>query len=88
MKVIINQCYGGFGINETIAKKYGVGAYDDDARYNKDIINLIESGIDCNGFGAKLKVVEIPENATDYEIDDYDGFESIIYVVDGKIHHM
>lgn len=88
MKVILNKCFGGFNINETIAKKYGVDAYDESARYNKNIINLIESGTDCSGLFAQLEVVELPENTTDYEINDYDGFESIIYVVDGKIHHM
>lgn len=88
MKVIVNKCFGGFNINETIANKYGVDAYGEDARHNENIINLIESGIDCSGLFAQLEVVEIPENATDWEINDYDGFESIIYVVDGKIHHM
>ena len=88
MKVILNKCFGGFNINETIAKKYGVDAYDESARYNENIINLIESGTDCSGLFAQLEVVELPENTTDCEINDYDGFESIIYVVDGKIHHM
>ena len=88
MKVILNKCYGGFNINEAIAKKYGVDAYGEDARYNENIINLIESGIDCSGLYAQLEVIKLPENITDYEIDDHDGFEDITYVVDGKIHHM
>lgn len=33
-----------------------------------------------------LIVVEIPDESTDYYIEDYDGVESVIYVVDGKIH--
>ena len=41
-----------------------------------------------NGICAKLKVVEIPEEATDWEINEYDGLESITYVVDGKLHHI
>jgi hypothetical protein len=41
-----------------------------------------------NGACAKLKVVEIPEEATDWELNEYDGLESITYVVDGKLHHI
>ena len=29
----------------------------------------------------------IPDNATDWDIEDYDGNETLIYVVDGKIHY-
>ena len=35
---------------------------------------------------AKLKVVEVPESATDFTLDEYDGWERIIYVVDGKLN--
>ena len=52
------------------------------------LIKLIESGVDCDGDFAKLEVVEIPDNTTDYEFDEEDGYESIIYVVDGKIHYL
>ena len=41
-----------------------------------------------SGLCARLKVVEIPDEATDWEIDEYDGSESIICVVDGKIRHI
>lgn len=42
----------------------------------------------ASGRCAVLMVVEIPDNATDWELDEYDGLESIIYVADGKIHHI
>ena len=48
---------------------------------------MIEAGEDISGDYAKLKVVEIPDNFTDYEINDYDGVETLIYVIDGKIYH-
>jgi len=87
MKFVINNCYGGFSIKESIAKKYGLDRYGE-ARDNPVLIKLIESGVNCDGDCAELKVVEIPNNATDYEFDEYDGWEDIIYVVDGKIHHL
>ena len=85
MKLVINDCFGGFGINYEIATKYGFYKLDD-IRTNEKLIELIESGIDCNDDVSKLSVVEIPDEATDYYINNYDGAESVIYVVDGKIH--
>lgn len=87
MKLVINNCYGGFGIKKAIAKKYGFDRYAEE-RDNPKLIDLIESGVDCSDDCAELVVVNIPDNATDYELDEYDGCESIIYVVDGKIHHI
>ena len=85
MKIVINVCFGGFSIKEEIANQYGFNNYSE-SRTNKKLIELIESGVDCNGYCAKLAVVDIPDQATDYFIDDYDGCERIVYVVDGKIH--
>ncbi len=87
MKLVINTDFGGFGIKYEIATKYGF--YEcDDIRTNKKLIELIESGIDCNDDCSELSVVEIPDEATDYCIEEYDGAEYILYVLDGKIHHL
>jgi hypothetical protein len=32
-----------------------------------------------------LVVVEIPDNATDWNIEEYDGLETVIYVLNGRI---
>lgn len=88
MKVVINDCFGGFSINSEIAKKYFDGERYGIKRTDPTLISLIESGIDCNGSCAELKVVEIPENATDWRMFEYDGAESIIYIVNGKIHNL
>lgn len=87
MKYVINACFGGFGIKKDIAEKYGLDRYAED-RDNPKLIELIESGVNCNDDCAELKVVDIPDDATDYEFDDYDGYESIIYVLNGKICHI
>ena len=34
-----------------------------------------------------LKVYVIPDDATDWEINEYDGMESLILVINGKIVH-
>ena len=89
MKVIINVCYGNFGVSEEWARRLGTIAYNTkELRYNTELIEAIENGEDVNASYSRLKVVEIPANCTDYEIEEYDGCESIAYVVDGKIHHI
>lgn len=84
--MVINDCFGGFSINYEIARQYFDGKCYGIERTDPTLINLIESGIDCNGSSAKLRVVEIPENATDWRMIRYDGAEYIIYVVNGKMH--
>lgn len=86
MKVVINDCFGGFSINREIAKQHFNDKWYTIERTNPTLIDLIESGINCSGLYSELKVVEIPETATDWRIFDYDGLEYIIYVVDGKIY--
>lgn len=87
MKLVINDDYGGFGLSEYAANKLGVDRYDV-KRYDADLIKLIEEeGADIVGDRtATLKVVEIPDTTTDYYINEYDGLETIIYVVDGKLN--
>lgn len=89
MKVIINACFGGFGVSDEWAERLGDVADDiDELRYNAELIEAIENGEDVDGHCSNLKVFEIPADCTDYEINEYDGLESIICVIDGKIHHI
>lgn len=80
MKVVINKCYGVFGLSEKAYKYlgiewdgYGYGFSDD--RTNPELIECIESiGEEANGRYADLKVVEIPDDV-EWEIEEYDGIE-------------
>ena len=86
MKIVVNKCYGGFGISDEYEEKLGVDSWDI-LRTDKRLVNAVEK--DPEGVSdtyATLRVVEIPDEATDYYIDEYDGMESVIYVVDGKLH--
>ena len=85
MKMVVNNGFGEFSINHKIADKYGLAEYDE-KRTNRKLIELIESGVDCNGEDSKLVVVDIPDNATDCYIHCRNGLETVIYVVDGTIH--
>lgn len=87
MKFVINKCFGGFDLSEEAQEILGQADYEI-KRDDPDLLALIEEkGIQfVQGKYAKLKVVEIPESATDFILDDYDGCEHIIYVVDGKLN--
>lgn len=97
MKVVINRTYGGFGLSKEFIeaypqfKEYDYSIYDDtDQRSDKDFISALESfGLEkAKGRYAILKIVEMPNDVTDWEIAEYDGSESITCVVDGKIKHL
>ena len=131
MKVVVNRCYGGFGLSHAAIMRYaelsGIklfpftearkedgrtdfrkfvpytgqketflihystqpltsdGKYQDntywsypsDERSDTTLIQVIEEmGESANGTCAKLEILEIPDDVQ-YEIDDYDGMESI-----------
>lgn len=90
MKVVINDCFGGFSISESARQFLRLkSAYSEVERTDPLLIGLVEADAKrASGAWADLKVVEIPDTATDWEITEYDGLESVIYVVDGKIHHL
>jgi len=91
MKLLVNKCYGDYSINEDLAEELGYESeYDERSRYDETLIHMVEEGREeeVNGSCAELEVVEIPDGATDWEMDEYDGMEAIIYVLDGKIHHL
>lgn len=91
MKIVINSCYGGFGLSdealECLECKYSF-EYDN-RRTDPALISVVENlGELASGFCSSLQVVEIPDEATDWELNNYDGVESITYVIDGKLRHM
>ena len=93
MKIVINDCCGGFSLSTRAVKMLNELGKTDCLgidRTDTDLIVLVEKkGTEfASGRYAKLKVVEIPDEATDWEIDEHDnGYEEIIAVVNGKIKH-
>ena len=76
MKVVINRCYGGFGLSEKAMKFLGVGSeWPDIARNDPKLVECVEKlGEEANGAYAELKVVGIPDDVN-WEIGEYDGLE-------------
>ncbi len=91
MTFILNKCYGGWSISKEVKEMLNLDTVYPtmSKKLETDLTALINKygSKFCSGKHAKLKVVEIPDNCTDYEINDYDGIETITYVVDGKIYH-
>ncbi len=90
MKIVINDCFGGFSLSESARQFLRLkSVYSEIERTDPLLIGLVEADARrASGLCARLRVVEIPDTITDWEITEYDGLESIIYVVDGKIHHI
>ena len=81
MKIVINTCYGGFGLSKEALALYNERAgtaikYEDDIKRNDLIlIEIVEQlGEAANGGFAKLKVVKIPDDVQ-WQIEEYDGVE-------------
>lgn len=80
MKIVINTAFGATS-QDTINK-----------RQNPELIAAVESGrfvghVDERfGFAEVLRVVNIPDDATDYQILNYDGSEIIVYVRNNKLY--
>ena len=87
MKIAINNGYGGWELSENFFEKYPQFEEEGIVRDDIEFIKCLEE------FGTKeasseyshIEIVEIPDETTDYIINEYDGYESIIYVVNGKI---
>ena len=82
MKVVINKCFGGFGLSKEAYKflnipwdGYGFEFIED--RSNHTLVKCVEAlGDEASGSFAKLKVVEIPDGV-EWEIDEHDGMERV-----------
>ena len=85
MKVVINKCYGGFGLSKEAYKYLGLdwdgyGFKYGDNRTDPKLVECVETlGDIASGSFAELKVVKIPDDV-EWEIEDYDGIEWIAEV--------
>lgn len=88
MIMVLNKTWGGFALPREFCEEYGFDRYDDIERDDLRLVEFIQvHGGEYKGDGVRLRLVEIPDTMTDWETNDYDGIETITYVVDGKIYH-
>ncbi len=75
IKVVINSCYGGFGLSTLAIKE--LGGRDDfyENRSDPDLVKVVEELKNkANRSYSKLESVEIPDDV-EWAIEDYDGIE-------------
>ena len=97
MKIAINTVYGGYELPEEFFEthpdkdRFEYNCYDETGttRIDPDVISFIElygpNGYE--GTWSHIEIVDIPDDASDWELEEYDGLERIVYVQDGKLHH-
>ena len=85
MKMVINQCYGGFNVSQKVfeyldkvrAPKHIDELYLDDNRSDPYLVEAVETlGEEANGRNSKLAIVEWPDNIP-YKVTEYDGWEEV-----------
>ena len=83
MKVVINGCYGGFGLSDAALEEYKIRKditdpnfyYYDIPRDCPVLVEMVERG-DVDSVYSDLRVVEIPDDVNWY-IEEYDGLEHV-----------
>lgn len=83
-KIVINRCFGGFGLSKEAYRFLGLEWDGYGFKYSSDIERVDPKLVECveilgplaNGRCSELKVVEIPDDVI-WEISDYDGLETV-----------
>lgn len=83
-KIVINTVYGGFGLSHKALNRYnklsgqGIKHDRDISRDDPYLIQVVEEfDMEADGFCAKLKIIEIPDDI-EWEIEEYDGKEHVV----------
>lgn len=88
MKVLFNNCYGGFKFSKAFMKAHPEIKDREYVRTDPEFIKMVEDfGLEqaSDNFSA-MAIAFVPDEATDWWVDEYDGYESVYYVLDGKRH--
>ena len=82
-KIVINTCWGGFGVSDIGEAEYNrrtgvyLGSDWDISRTDPTLVAMVEEDSKLySGRSADLRVVEVPADV-DWEIKDYDGQEHV-----------
>lgn len=86
IEVVINACYGGFGLSEKALNEFrqrknnpNLSQYRRDfPRHDPILVDIVKNDPEASGKCSKLEIVEIDSDFIDiYAIDEYDGYEGI-----------
>lgn len=84
MKVVLNGCYGGFGLSKEAVALLTSRGYDakhkdsDVLRVSPEVISVVEELRErASASGSSLYVVKVPLPQDQWHVDDYDGCERV-----------
>jgi hypothetical protein len=84
-KIVINTCFGGFGLSEESLEDYRKRKNITDENFYHwdiprdcpDLVAMVEEGgTDVDGIYSELKVVDVPDDVN-WFIHEYDGMEHV-----------
>ena len=81
-KIVINAKYGAFHVPQELIKAYGCNKnyiQSDEIRTDPALVEWVEKNPD-----SELAIVYLPDNATAYHIEEYDGLETVLAVINNK----
>lgn len=94
-KIVISRDYGSMVLPKEILDELSIEYVleddepyynvDDIVRDNEQLIRIVEDNAEQLFKEYEVKVVEIPDDTTDWKIYDHDGVEWVTYVLDGKL---
>lgn len=86
IKVVINTCYGGFGLSSEAERLYESRTGEDfciydTPRHDPTLVQVVEElGPAAGGIFSDLTIVEVESDR--YYIKEYDGYESVVTPAD------
>ena len=83
LEFVLHKDWGSFHYPEVFCEQYGVHRYDAEDHCEERFIEWVKAHPDES---EGHRIVTIPATATDCFVNDYDGMESLIYVVNGKLN--
>lgn len=92
MEILVNGCFGGYNLSQAVADVLGADLHEvafDWPRNQPELIAAVRAvGLEnAGGFFSQLRIAEIPAEATDWDIIDYDGLERVVYVLNGRLEY-
>ena len=83
MKIVINSCFGGFGLSDAALARYNeltgqtLEYYFEIDRNDPKLVQVVEElGEKADTKYSQLNIVDIPEDV-DWDIHEYDGLEHV-----------
>lgn len=87
MKIVLNKDYGGFTFPEEVCEEMGIGDWLDEPRKRDRVHPVLIEWVEEHKYSTDLEVVTISDRVSDWDVIEFDGLETLIFVLDGKIYY-